>query len=111
MQDDNDKSRGFGFVNFEDVNAAHSAVDALNGKDIDGQALYAGRAQKKSERESELKARYKPHFYPETFDSASLAIVHLLSALQGHTWRLQMSPDVMLAGRLADAGSCVPGAC
>ena len=57
MQDDSGKSRGFGFVNFDDAEAARSAVDALHGKDIDGQSLYAGRAQKKSERESELKAK------------------------------------------------------
>jgi hypothetical protein len=32
-------------------------VEALNGKDIEGKELYAGRAQKKTERESTLKAK------------------------------------------------------
>ena len=58
MKDDEGKSRGFGFVNFDDADAAHQAVEALNGKDIDGKELYAGRAQKKSEREAELKQKY-----------------------------------------------------
>lgn len=56
-QDDNDKSKGFGFINFEDATAARAAVDALDGQEVDGSKLWAGRAQKKSERESELKNR------------------------------------------------------
>ena len=58
MKDDEGKSRGFGFINFDDADAAHTAVEALNGKEIDGKELYAGRAQKKSEREAELKQKY-----------------------------------------------------
>ena len=57
VQDEGDKSRGFGFVNFEDATAARLAVDTLNGQEVDGSKLWAGRAQKKSERESELKNR------------------------------------------------------
>jgi len=34
-------------------------VDALHGKDINGKALYVGRAQKKSEREAELKSKFE----------------------------------------------------
>lgn len=59
MTDANGKSKGFGFVNFEDADAAKSAVDALNGKDINGKTLYVGRAQKKSEREAELKSKFE----------------------------------------------------
>jgi polyadenylate-binding protein len=57
LQDEQGNSRGFGFVNFEDSDGAHAAVSALNGKDFDGKELYCGRAQKKSEREAELKAK------------------------------------------------------
>lgn len=57
MQDEKDGSKGFGFVNFEDSEAAHDAVEALNGKDIDGKELYVGRAQKKSERQAELRQK------------------------------------------------------
>jgi polyadenylate-binding protein len=59
MMDENGKSKGFGFVNFETAEAAKSAVDAINGKDINGKAVYVGRAQKKSEREAELKAKFE----------------------------------------------------
>jgi len=59
MTDENQRSKGFGFVNFENPESAKSAVDALNGKDINGKALYVGRAQKKSEREAELKNKFE----------------------------------------------------
>eukprot|EP01116_Phalansterium_solitarium_P013623 TRINITY_DN31022_c0_g1_i1.p2 TRINITY_DN31022_c0_g1~~TRINITY_DN31022_c0_g1_i1.p2 ORF type:complete len:632 (-),score=276.63 TRINITY_DN31022_c0_g1_i1:273-2168(-) len=57
-RDDNNESRGFGFVNFETHEAAEKAVEELNNKEIAGKQLYAGRAQKKSERERELRDRY-----------------------------------------------------
>ncbi|KAK0640875.1 hypothetical protein B0T16DRAFT_461014 [Cercophora newfieldiana] len=53
------KSRGFGFVNFTTHEAAAKAVDDLNGKDFHGQDLYVGRAQKKHEREEELRKSYE----------------------------------------------------
>ncbi|KAH7340884.1 hypothetical protein B0J17DRAFT_653151 [Rhizoctonia solani] len=48
------KSRGFGFVNFERHEEAEHAVNEMNEKDFKGRPLYVGRAQKKSERQSEL---------------------------------------------------------
>jgi len=53
------KSRGFGFVNFINHEHAAAAVDELNGKDFKGQDLYVGRAQKKHEREEELRKSYE----------------------------------------------------
>lgn len=53
------KSRGFGFVNFTTHESAAKAVDDLNGKDFMGQDLYVGRAQKKHEREEELRKSYE----------------------------------------------------
>jgi polyadenylate-binding protein len=53
------KSRGFGFVNFTTHEAAAKAVEELNGKDFHGQDLYVGRAQKKHEREEELRKSYE----------------------------------------------------
>lgn len=54
------KSKGFGFVNMEDPDAAKAAVEGLNGKKLDGaeKPLFAGRAQKKDERQRELKAKF-----------------------------------------------------
>ena len=57
LQDDDNTSRGFGFVNFEDADGAQAAVSALNGKEMEDKELYVGRAQKKSEREAALKQR------------------------------------------------------
>jgi len=53
------KSRGFGFVNFADHEDANRAVDELHDSDFKGQKLYVGRAQKKHEREEELRKQYE----------------------------------------------------
>lgn len=54
------KSRGFGFVAFESADAAEEAVKALNGKKLgDEKILYVGRAQKKNERQMELKRKFE----------------------------------------------------
>ncbi|XBJ03006.1 hypothetical protein VPH35_022255 [Triticum aestivum] len=53
------KSRCFGFVNFESPDDAAHAVEELNGKKINDKEWYVGRAQKKSEREMDLKRRFE----------------------------------------------------
>lgn len=53
------KSRGFGFVNYVRHEDAAKAVDELNDTDFHGQKLYVGRAQKKHEREEELRKQYE----------------------------------------------------
>ncbi|KAK3682467.1 Polyadenylate-binding protein, cytoplasmic and nuclear [Podospora appendiculata] len=58
-RDENGKSRGFGFVNFVTHESAFKAVEELNSKDFHGQELYVGRAQKKHEREEELRKSYE----------------------------------------------------
>jgi len=52
------KSKCFGFISFKEHDQAEAAVEAMDGKEIDGKKIYCGRAQKKAERESELKAKY-----------------------------------------------------
>ncbi|KAL8172425.1 hypothetical protein V2J09_024229 [Rumex salicifolius] len=59
MRDANGKSRCFGFVNFESSEYAVSAVENLNGTTHDDKVWYVGRAQKKSEREAELRAKFQ----------------------------------------------------
>ncbi|KAL2755940.1 hypothetical protein ACRALDRAFT_2042181 [Sodiomyces alcalophilus JCM 7366] len=58
-RDQEGKSRGFGFVNFTTHESAAKAVAELNGKEFHGQELYVGRAQKKHEREEELRKSYE----------------------------------------------------
>ncbi|RYP68085.1 hypothetical protein DL770_008510 [Monosporascus sp. CRB-9-2] len=58
-RDGEGKSRGFGFVNFTTHESAAKAVEELNGKEFKGQDLYVGRAQKKHEREEELRRSYE----------------------------------------------------
>merc|ERR1719180_724022 len=53
------KNKGFGFVSFEDSESAEKAVDELNGVEMFGKTLYVGRAQKKAERQQELKKKFE----------------------------------------------------
>ena len=57
--DQEGKSRGFGFVNYSTHESAQAAVEEMNEKDIKSQKLYVGRAQKKHEREEELRKQYE----------------------------------------------------
>ncbi|CAN4081228.1 unnamed protein product [Withania somnifera] len=59
MMDTNGKSRCFGFVNFETSDAAATAVEKLNGSSLNEKVLYVGKAQKKSEREADLRAKFE----------------------------------------------------
>ncbi|KAJ5503519.1 Polyadenylate-binding protein/Hyperplastic disc protein [Penicillium fimorum] len=57
--DQDGKSRGFGFVNYANHESAEAAVAEMNEKDVKTQKLYVGRAQKKHEREEELRKQYE----------------------------------------------------
>jgi len=59
MKGDDNKSKGFGFVSYEDSVHAEAACDDLNGKEIEGKPIYVGRAQKKAERQAELKKKFE----------------------------------------------------
>lgn len=58
-RDSEGKPRGFGFVNYMTHASAAKAVEELNGKEWRGMELYVGRAQKKHEREEELRKSYE----------------------------------------------------
>lgn len=57
--DDEGNSKGFGFVNYEDHEAAQQAVDTLHDTELKGKKLFVSRAQKKAEREEELRRSYE----------------------------------------------------
>ncbi|NXD12105.1 EPAB protein, partial [Nothocercus nigrocapillus] len=66
MMDSTGRSKGFGFVNFEKHEEAQKArgpllwaVADMNGKEINGRMVYVGRAQKRLERQSELKRKFE----------------------------------------------------
>ncbi|XP_073263764.1 polyadenylate-binding protein 8 isoform X2 [Populus alba] len=78
MRDADGKSKCFGFVNFENVNDAAKAAEALNGKKFDDKEWYVGKAQKKSERELELKGRFEQSMESvEKYQAVNLYIKNL----------------------------------
>jgi len=58
-KDENGRSKGFGFINFENHEDAQHAVDELHESEYKGKRLFVTRAQKKGEREEELKKQYE----------------------------------------------------
>ncbi|XP_050212003.1 polyadenylate-binding protein 8-like [Mercurialis annua] len=79
MRDGDGKSKCFGFVNFENADDAARAVDALNGKKIEDKEWFVGKAQKRSERETELKVRFEQSMKEaaDKFQGANLYIKNL----------------------------------
>ncbi|KAI3843284.1 hypothetical protein MKX03_013465 [Papaver bracteatum] len=60
MRDASGNSRGFGFVNFQNPDDAAAAFQKLNGRTFnDDKVWFVGRAQRKYEREAELKAKFE----------------------------------------------------
>ncbi|KAK1893864.1 Polyadenylate-binding protein 4 [Dissostichus eleginoides] len=59
MTDPTGKCRGFGFVSFEQHEDANKAVEDMNGTEYNGKTVFVGRAQKKMERQAELKRRFE----------------------------------------------------
>ncbi|XP_077362195.1 polyadenylate-binding protein 1A-like isoform X2 [Festucalex cinctus] len=59
MMDDHGSCRGFGFVSFARHEDAQKAVDEMNGKEFHSRIIYVSRAQKKVERQAELKRKFE----------------------------------------------------
>uniref|UniRef100_A0A3B3QW20 Polyadenylate-binding protein n=1 Tax=Paramormyrops kingsleyae TaxID=1676925 RepID=A0A3B3QW20_9TELE len=59
MTDPMGKSRGFGFVSYEKHEDANQAVEEMNGTELNGKTVFVGRAQKKMERQAELKRKFE----------------------------------------------------
>ena len=59
MRDSSGKSKGFGFVSYEKHADAKKAVEEMNGNEMSGKAIFVGRAQKKVERQAELKRKFE----------------------------------------------------
>ena len=50
MDRDTGRSKGFGFVEMGNEQSSKSAIDALNGKDVDGRALTVNEARPREDR-------------------------------------------------------------
>ncbi|KAK4848115.1 hypothetical protein QYF36_009487 [Acer negundo] len=94
MRDETGKSRCFGFVNFHNADDAARAVEALNGKKVDDKEWYVGKAQKKSEREVELKLRYELNMKEaaDKFQGANLYVKNLDDSIDDDKLKQLFSP-------------------
>ncbi|MDD4817919.1 MAG: RNA-binding protein [Victivallaceae bacterium] len=50
MDRDSGRSKGFGFVEMSDANAANAAIEALNGKELNGRKIVVNEARPREER-------------------------------------------------------------
>ncbi|EOA16226.1 hypothetical protein CARUB_v10004368mg [Capsella rubella] len=94
MKDGDGKSKGFGFVNFENADDAAMAVESLNGHRFDDKEWYVGRAQKKSERETELRVRYEQNLKEaaDKFQSSNLYVKNLDPSISDEKLKEIFSP-------------------
>ncbi|RHN51251.1 putative polyadenylate binding protein [Medicago truncatula] len=94
MKHENGNSKCFGFVNFQSSDSAATAVEKLNGSTTnDGKVLFVGRAQKKSEREAELKAFFEQEKLKryEKFQGANLYLKNIDKSLNEEKLKEQFS--------------------
>ncbi|XP_051948786.1 polyadenylate-binding protein 1-like isoform X1 [Xyrauchen texanus] len=94
MTDESGKSRGFGFVSFERHEDAQMAVDEMNGKELNGKLIYVGRAQKKVERQTELKRKFEQMKQDRMtrYQGVNLYVKNLDDAIDDERLRKEFSP-------------------
>ncbi|XP_050839144.1 polyadenylate-binding protein 4 isoform X2 [Serinus canaria] len=104
MTDPTGKSKGFGFVSFEKHEEANKAVEEMNGKDINGKMLFVGRAQKKAERQAELKRRFEQLKQERLsrYQGVNLYIKNLDDTIDDEKLRKEFSPF----GSITSAKDC-----
>nr|pir polyadenylate-binding protein - fruit fly (Drosophila melanogaster) [Drosophila melanogaster] len=91
MSKEDGKSKGFGFVAFETTEAAEAAVQALNGKG-EGKSLYVARAQKKAERQQELKRKFEELKQKRHEFGVNLYVKNLDDTIDDDRLRIAFSP-------------------
>ncbi|XP_047324926.1 polyadenylate-binding protein 2-like [Impatiens glandulifera] len=94
MRDADGTSKCFGFINFEDADAAAQAVESLNGRKIDNKEWYVGKALKKTEREQELKVRLEQNAKEaaDKFQGMNLYIKNLDDTIGDENLKEMFSP-------------------
>ncbi|EJU05344.1 polyadenylate binding protein [Dacryopinax primogenitus] len=94
QKDEEGNSKGFGFVNFENHEDAQRAVEELDNKEIHGKPVFVGRAQKKSEREEELRKQYEQAKYEKAgkYQGSNLYIKNLEDDVDDEKLRAEFEP-------------------
>merc|ERR1711944_318009 len=92
--DDDEKNKGFGFVSFEDAETAESACAELNGTEVQGKTIYVGRAQKKAERQMELKKKFEQMKIERMtrFQGVNLYVKNLDDTIDDERLRTEFTP-------------------
>ncbi|CAM4704497.1 unnamed protein product [Leuciscus chuanchicus] len=108
MMDERGNSRGFGFVSFEKHNDAKRAVDELNRMEMSGRLVYVGRAQKRRERQVELKRRFEQvkQEHIMHYQGVNLYIKNLSDSVDSDLLLKEFSPygDITSAKVMTDGG-------
>jgi polyadenylate-binding protein len=94
MMDESNKSKGFGFVNFSNHADAKKAVETLNGTVLDGSVIFCGRAQKKAERETELRQKFEQMKMERLtkYQGVNLYVKNLDDTIQDDRLRAEFQP-------------------
>lgn len=102
MRDDKGASKGFGFINFTDHEAAVAAVEEMNNKEVEGKKLYVGRAQKKAERLVTLKDKFEKMKVERAskYQGVNVYVKNLDEAIDDETLKKEFS-------RFGEITSCV----
>jgi len=92
--DEDEKNKGFGFVSFEDAETAESACGELNGTEVNGKTIYVGRAQKKAERQMELKKKFEQMKLERMtrFQGVNLYVKNLDDTIDDERLRTEFAP-------------------
>uniref|UniRef100_A0A3Q3GGG8 Polyadenylate-binding protein n=1 Tax=Kryptolebias marmoratus TaxID=37003 RepID=A0A3Q3GGG8_KRYMA len=108
MKDEKGRSRGFGFVNFAHHEDAQKAVDEMNGKEVNGKMIYVGRAQKRLERQGELKRKFDQIKQDriQRYQGVNLYVKNLDDSIDDERLRKEFSPygTITSAKVMTDSG-------
>merc|ERR1712183_295340 len=92
--DDDEKNKGFGFVSFDGAETAGAACAELNGTEVQGKTIYVGRAQKKAERQMELKKKFEQMKIERMtrFQGVNLYVKNLDDTIDDERLRTEFTP-------------------
>ncbi|KAJ3401048.1 hypothetical protein CcCBS67573_g02735 [Chytriomyces confervae] len=93
-RDEAGKSKGFGFVNFEQHEDARKAVEEMHEKEINGKQIYVGRAKKKAEREEELRKEFEKSREEKMnkYQGVNLYVKNLDESIDDESLRAEFAP-------------------